>query len=1043
MTSDHLTALRHLRDTLQSPIPDVDSFSFLLSSTLQSLHLHSTSVPSSTPEPSVLKAIQRFLPSVQQLLLTNAVPTFLHALDEGHRALLDILFCPAKSPSFSQLHVARRIAFISYLTLSSMLLSKSDRPSLPTLSRQYLLETLRKLSGAHGIDQLYWAVWGGQLGEKEDDISRQLQWEDTVKAIVGLPAKVANAVGRWKAEGWEGDVPIELIPRSYFHKLAVSLESIIYETSQSQRDPSPFRAVFEKLSSVGLISTSPSVTTSPTPSILGSMMPPLLSHLRPPTSSPLPPYPSTRWPSLLLGLPTSSLSNLVESLLQHLTFHLHEAAELEPDRPDERIARAVEVLTLIIGPPEVGGEAWEAVARTIVNKKITVKPMNDRECARIRICVSWMGQAGEKGCKTLLDKVIDAWTDAKYVKFSLYSQQFYLTYIVLLAISLFPPFHPHIISLSHRPQFILSLQAYLGHPDPKVRRLGMLVAEILSERTMEDDMWDGEGNGKEECRWLRRAVGVKDGQVEISDDPTGKAWLLGWKDLPVSEESSQSPTLLEPTPPRSSAPAKQAREKGRAVPTKKIIMLDPDQEADPLSGYTLPSPSSSRSSSPTPEFLEEVAADPSLAIGKVGEKKVTRPVYAQQLVLLLKEREKPDMVEMGLKWGEQLVRAKRSFGTELADNAEPLVAMTVALSHSYNIEGFEEKRQGLLNSLVVCAPKQAAPYLIELYFTGQYALQQRSIILTALAMGARELSGMSIPLPPSTKKIDFPSKILPPNLHRKYISPSDIPQTITYDPLDEAISGVRDLVLSKSAQEGEKTIPSLAREKRLRVGSTRLTKVAPIGSLQETQMMKPNTPKPIVEFKDVAGEYFVMPLINRFWDYYTDSQIRESRAISSGSRYRSAGTGLILSSMALEKFLMTLALLIHSARHSPTFLAVLCPEALELALTIGARSPTLHDGMEEEEEGREAQVVGAALELVLVSLDHAFELDGGRTLVYDKSEMVLALGEWANGVFEACSKGERMGGEGGLREGKLRATAAGVVVKISDIGQKWSFLGIR
>ena len=94
-------------------------------------------------------------------------------------------------------------------------------------------------------------------------------------------------------------------------------------------------------------------------------------------------------------------------------------------------------------------------------------------------------------------------------------------------------------------------------------------------------------------------------------------------------------------------------------------MLDADQVADPLEGYTNQSPSSSRSPSPTPSYLEEVAADPSLALDSTQKKKIARPVYIQQLVSLLKERDKPDHLEMGLKWGESLIRAKRSFGREL------------------------------------------------------------------------------------------------------------------------------------------------------------------------------------------------------------------------------------------------------------------------------------------------------------------------------------------------------------------------------------------
>ena len=186
------------------------------------------------------------------------------------------------------------------------------------------------------------------------------------------------------------------------------------------------------------------------------------------------------------------------------------------------------------------------------------------------------------------------------------------------------------------------------------------------------DMWDGTGQGKEECRWLRRMMGVRDDKVD-STKLSSSAWLLGW-DLPaLATNSAPDASMLSVKPVIKEPPAAAAPKasKQKSQKSRKIVMLDEDQELDPLEGYTVPSPSSSRSASPTKEYLEEVAADPSLAIGRVGEKKVTRPVYIQQLVLLLKEREKPECVEMGLKWGEGLVRAKRAFGTELGQSAHP------------------------------------------------------------------------------------------------------------------------------------------------------------------------------------------------------------------------------------------------------------------------------------------------------------------------------------------------------------------------------------
>lgn len=320
-------------------------------------------------------------------------------------------------------------------------------------------------------------------------------------------------------------------------------------------------------------------------------------------------------------------------------------------------------------------------------------------------------------------------------------------------------------------------------------------------------------------------------------------------------------------------------------------------------------------------------------------------------------------------------------------------------------------------------------------------------------MGARELAGLSVPQAPrTTRSVDFPSKTLPPTLHNKYISSVDVPpnRLLGYDPdnqLDQAIDGVRNLILSKGARKGEETVPELAREKRLRVGEIRRPKVAPVNSLSASQMGQLVRPPPVVPFKDIAVEIFILPLINRFWQHFQDSSIREERAVMMGARYRAAGAGMVLSPMAMEKFMMALALMLDAARYSPLWLSVICPEALELAVTIGIRHPPrpLLSGEDGIDPSRaEAQVLSAALELTLVCLDISVDLDGGRTLAMDKSALVMAIGEWASGVFKVESEGgEVSAGQGGRIEGKIKAEAAGVVVKVGEIGEKWGRMGME
>lgn len=294
-----------------------------------------------------------------------------------------------------------------------------------------------------------------------------------------------------------------------------------------------------------------------------------------------------------------------------------------------------------------------------------------------------------------------------------------MTHLLLLSFSLLRTYHPHLIACSHRAEFLIAIQSFLSHPDPKIRRLGMLVAEVLSALTIREDsdgslqkdddeieelkagleadeggsrpvraprrlrfdsgMWDGEGEGKEECRWLRSCIGVNDLGTDIKDDSIGHAWLFGWTLDGESPNHDSDPIPLRPTGVSTGSNRGRSETQGdsktkaksnpkvKSNPNPKVVMLDEDQEADALQGYAPDSPSSSRSPSPTPSYLEEVASDPTLALDTSQKKKITRPVYVPQLIALLKEREKPEHIEMGLKWGEGLVRAKRSFGTELCE----------------------------------------------------------------------------------------------------------------------------------------------------------------------------------------------------------------------------------------------------------------------------------------------------------------------------------------------------------------------------------------
>jgi telomere length regulation protein len=306
-------------------------------------------------------------------------------------------------------------------------------------------------------------------------------------------------------------------------------------------------------------------------------------------------------------------------------------------------------------------------------------------------------------------------------------------------------------------------------------------------------------------------------------------------------------------------------------------------------------------------------------------------------------------------------------------------------------------------------------------------------------MGAREAAGMAPVVKPDLPRVDFPTKFLPPALHQKYISENDVTHLkASYRLIDAAAADIGTKLLQrKGAEASQKAPPPLARQRQLRVGQPSKTgKIADVGDGAHTLSRPAAVPPPSsISFKDVAAEYFILPLINRFWNYFENELTREARAKGA---FRAAGTGMILSPMAVAKLLSTLAIMVHASRHSTAFLAIIAPEALELAVMVGQNLKTNPDPPSEANGPREAEtetdVLGSALELALVCLDASKELDGGRTLVIDKMDVLVAAGEWAGHLFEQEHEGVTTGANaGGLSEGRTRKAAAGVVVLVSEI----------
>lgn len=315
-------------------------------------------------------------------------------------------------------------------------------------------------------------------------------------------------------------------------------------------------------------------------------------------------------------------------------------------------------------------------------------------------------------------------------------------------------------------------------------------------------------------------------------------------------------------------------------------------------------------------------------------------------------------------------------------------------------------------------------------------------MLNALALAARELASLFVPAPdiqsPNADHGLFPSKMLPAALHRKYLAAGN--QDIS--PVQRLLDSISGEAIDRGKEATANQVPNLVRERQLRI-----RKPAKISELQHGSHKTVAQRNSHIQFTDVAAEFFIAPMINRFWLFLRNEQTRESRTALQEPlyRYQGAGTGLILNPIVLTHFMGTLAVLMHASQHAPQWLMILAPDALELAVTVGTMPISQADGNDDDnstdgqknERGKQASVLTAALELVLVILDRCLELDSGRSLGLGDTTLLLGAGEWAGEVFAQLEKGARVEGGGGVQEVRLKRAAAGVLLKVDELTSKW------
>ena len=835
--------------------------------------------------------------AVQHVLLTNTLVTWAPALGEGLvDALLQAWFTP-DGP-----HGAR----VWRDTVATLSLILAAAPNEHT--KRLIEAVLRHMDGGKLIDRFLAAGPPAPA------------WRTAVAQLVALPTRVANV---WQHAS-------RLDPDQFLASATAAIDTHI-ETHTDE-----LAVLVVRLTSTGF------VAKDARHSFWGTLVPRMLARLEHETYR-------RAWSALRAQLPHAAQETFVYALCTYLDRRLdatgcawpvartehapgQEGRAFQSPTAVEAVHAATALLHCIVAD-ESGATKADLVRLTPAH----VPPWTPLMAVCLAHWIVTPHDAAE-----VLPLFVDVWADPTRSRRASRKEELFLTTLLAACMHTHTDVLAH-VSLSH--PFLSGVSAHLENADGGIRRLGMLIAELVSAKvgrplSFPAAVWDGRGEMREDARVIRALA---------LSPPTAPPDPRTWTALLCEDAPAPSPT----------PPVRRSKPQTRALPPRVppqarplIEEIEPEEEGE-FKMYAHESDGEKEDVDEDEDEDEEEgdSADPSGTLDKALHKKRRPPVYVGELAPLLRDDDYRAN-RLALKHAEPLIRRKTGWGNEVRENAVDLCLALCTLQNTFGMRAFDELRTHALVALCVASSIPVADCLAEQFFTPHYALPQRLAMMHALAAAAHELAGLE-PL------LD-----------------SDAPAAHAMHMADQAAQRARSRSVAR--------VP-----------------FAPPGALSQ--------PKPYLA---VATSAFVLPLLNRFYMYLDATRIR------SLGGYRRAGSELALSSDALTAALYTLCVLCSAARNALGFYASIMPEVIALVQQVVATRAHADD----------AAVHAAALALVLVMLDAAWERDRGIALVRAHASLLIHVRDMAQDIIDH----ERADAAPTPRARALRA-AAGTLVRLAEM----------
>lgn len=528
----------------------------------------------------------------------------------------------------------------------------------------------------------------------------------------------------------------------------------------------------------------------------------------------------------------------------------------------------------------------------------------------------------------------------------------------------------------------------IGSSSPRARFLGIAVGTAISKMVDKPELqlkFELDDEEAAEAAFYQRLTEVNDKLGSIDD-------------LKIQEEKQAKPSGSKPknAMPKSAPKPKPSITEVKGPRIVEVLSDGEDEDAD-LIPYAKPD------SDP-----EDDTDDPT----EINRNKPTAPVYIRDLISGLRDTENYDRHALALSTAAPLIRRKANFGTEVVDHIEELASILVGLNDNFELEDFAENRQQALIALLLAKPSLVAQWLARTFFTGDYSLAQRTAILTTLGLGARELAGLKDDTTASSPSPSFPSQKLPPHLDALYTTTSSLTKK----------------ALTPLAAHAADTLsgPSILK---IRTFSSRMA--------VEARRKKP-TPNALAK---IVAEDFFFPLTGRWWiamrsssssttlssDFSSPASLAEYTSSAAHATTTTTTTTPHLAASAphlLPPFLHTLALLLHAAGPAALALPQMTRELWDVAL---AARRAADDG--------DTRVLAALLSALVVLLETNEGAE--ERLATEHGRELLETLAWARGVFSGLPGGGKGEGEKGGEDERVRALAAGVVVRCQEVVDRY------